>query len=280
MKKAFAVVLCLIALVMLTGYSSAGKQVPEKTLEWAVEDYLESLGLGEPNSRNAEIDHDTDAATHTDTVTIQLSADYTYYSIGSTCVTTYEYNKASDLWTVIRDGKWEPVHITQYHLPITAEEIIQVLELSGEDYEYKEYSSEEYFGNSEWWFAKLFLDSGATPDATGWIIRSSSFVLEKIQFNEPKSILPYFDGIVEGRLSRELEIYPTNTITETVNSAGENYHLRLFLEDHKYFECINEHYFLGIEQTYYSMYSNNWEQVEIEPINAIIESCRLLSEAQ
>lgn len=90
MKKILALVLCLTALVMLPGFSfSAEKQVPDKTLEWAVEDYLESLELGEPENTEVEIEHDLDEATHTDTVTIHVSAEYPGLTAASSCVTTY-----------------------------------------------------------------------------------------------------------------------------------------------------------------------------------------------
>ena len=283
MKKILALVLCLTALVMLPGFSfSAEKQVPDKSLEWAVEDYLEGLELGEPENTEVEIEHDLDEPTHTDTVTIHVSAEYPGLTATSSCVTTYEYNKATDLWSVIRGGKWEPLRVTEYRLSIDTEECMEALERLGEDPDYDELGSEELFFE-DGWMLELFEDSEVTPDAAGWEIWSSQIGIIKLEFTEPDDFEQYFDGFAEGLVSNWVYAGPEAKIQEEANITGENYDQRSFRVKYSFNDPDKEeiYHILRVGQTVYIFYlESDPDEMTEDTINAFLRSFGFLPEAR
>lgn len=117
MKRIFALIASLIAFTCFTGFSMQ-RTVPDKTLEWVVEDYLDwnrYLG-GVYTDYNYVITHDPDKATNTDTVQIHLSITYPHVTAASVYSATYQYDKSSDLWDVLRGGHWGSTDILTYDL--------------------------------------------------------------------------------------------------------------------------------------------------------------------
>lgn len=118
MKKPIILITALSLLLLCMTGCGAAKTVPDKTIEWEIEDYLKSAPTmgGAYTDYSSEVKHDPDHDTKTDTVSVELTITYPHCIAGVTYEATYQYDKASDLWTVIRGGKWETFHVNRYDI--------------------------------------------------------------------------------------------------------------------------------------------------------------------
>ena len=126
MKKTIALFLCFFAVFALAA-CGAPKQVPDQTIAWAVEDYLKECGYGTASESSYEAIHSYDDSTKTDTVDIALSAEFPTASISTSCKATYQYDKSSGLWSVIRGGDWEPVLVNTYRLMVSPQSLLRTI---------------------------------------------------------------------------------------------------------------------------------------------------------
>ena len=130
MKKMrrIAIVFMLVA-VLLSGCVKleTTRTVPEKMLEWAIEDYFKAHleQDGDTPTYEYEIQHDPDKETKTDAVSIKLTVTYATSFISSyTSVTNYNavyhYDQQADDWSLIRGGQWSREEVKSYSLPQSA----------------------------------------------------------------------------------------------------------------------------------------------------------------
>ena len=94
---------------------------------WTVEDYLKECGYGTVTDHSYEVTHSPEESTKTDTVHIALEATCERASLSTTYDATYQYNKASDLWTVIRGGEWQSASIASYRLDYSPKPLLSVM---------------------------------------------------------------------------------------------------------------------------------------------------------
>ena len=126
MKKLLSFLLTITVIVSLTA-CGAPKQVPDQTIAWVVEDYLEECGHGSTDEFSYETTHSYDSATKTDTVNVSLSANLPTSSLNTSYSGTYQYDKTRDLWTLIRGGNWMPISVRSYNLIASKNEILKAI---------------------------------------------------------------------------------------------------------------------------------------------------------
>lgn len=110
------IILCLF-LLFLTG-CGAPQAVPDKTIEWLIDDYLKEYSYygGEYTDYDADVKHDPDRETKTDTVTIDMTITYPHLVAETSYEATYRYDKSKETWDVIRGGEWAPIHVKNYDM--------------------------------------------------------------------------------------------------------------------------------------------------------------------
>ena len=112
MRKISIIGLALILLICSMGGCSGKMAVPDRILEWAVEDYLQSSRYLDRNYTECKTNtsHSFDSETKTDTVKIELILEYPRYVSGAVYNAVYQYDKSEDQWNCIRGGVWEQGH--------------------------------------------------------------------------------------------------------------------------------------------------------------------------
>ncbi len=90
--------------------NTAPAEVPESKIRIAMNDRMDRTY---PNRNDYYINatHHPDKDTHTDEVDAVVTVDYDYGSYVFTTSMTFEYDKSSDLWSMISGGKMENTHI-------------------------------------------------------------------------------------------------------------------------------------------------------------------------
>lgn len=127
------IVLILSSAVILTACGSP-KMVPDKTIEWAVEDYIKEhfSWLGLSPTYTYTVSHLPDSSTKSDTVHLDLSLTDPHFVGNTSYDATYIYDKSSGLWSVSRGGEWAPVTIDRYtNVSISKETVSQALSKNG-----------------------------------------------------------------------------------------------------------------------------------------------------
>lgn len=166
MKKIFLFALCALMFLFCAGFGLV-KTVPEKTLEWVVDDYLDwnqYIG-GKYTDYQYKITHDPDKSTNTDTVTIDLTITYPHVTASSNYEMTYQYDKSRDLWEELRGPGWDVLHIDTYDITSSSRLWMQAFESEGWEFELKAEGSS---------FAESLIanvnDGLKTACQTGWCI--------------------------------------------------------------------------------------------------------------
>ena len=102
---------CFICLMAFSGCDNNSKQVPDSVLQQFVfaSDVYKSYKEYDSNCRFSwTAKHQTDKSAHTDLVEITINTEGTYMTRKESCSVLYQYDRTSDLWTVIKDGQdWD-----------------------------------------------------------------------------------------------------------------------------------------------------------------------------
>lgn len=129
-----AMLIVILAALLLLSACGAPKTVPDKTIEWAVEDFMKSTfePLGLNPGCTYSVAHTADSATKSDTIHIDLALDDTHFNGTSSYDATYVYDKSSGLWSVARGGEWSGVTIDQYkNVDLKKDTVIGAFEKNG-----------------------------------------------------------------------------------------------------------------------------------------------------
>ena len=115
MKRILAVLLVLGLALPLCACGTP-KTVPEQQINWEIEDYLKEKSgiLGECTEYHADVVHSTDKETKTDTVTIELTVIYPNCTAAASYEQTYQYEKANEVWKIIRGPGWSGLRGQQF----------------------------------------------------------------------------------------------------------------------------------------------------------------------
>ena len=211
MKKIVAVFLCILVFFSLAA-CGAPKQVPDQTIAWAVEDYLKGCGYGTVTESSYEASHNYDDATKTDTVDIALMAVFPNASFKTSCQATYQYDKSSGLWSVVRGGEWAPVSVNSYRLTVSPRSILKTI---------KETDATADFDNKNSLRNELNLES-LTEAVDDWFIEGQDSVFAYCESADPETaynvfLKAFYTYCLKGKIK--------NFKSEEVESAvGENYH--------------------------------------------------------
>ena len=208
--------LCL-ALAMLGPFltsCSAPKEVPEQTIAWVVEDYLQGSGLGAVAESSYEVTHTPDESTKTDTVHIALDAAFERASLSSSYAATYQYNKASDLWTLIRGGQWQTETVDSYRLDYSPAPLLSIMIKQDR---YAEIETEPIY---------IWGSIPETEPVDYWHIDSANNDIYYLETIDADSAYEFFLTICS------MLVDLPDGVTEEANAAGENYHyLRYSVSD-------------------------------------------------
>lgn len=128
-KVLIGVLLAILIFGIFTGCGAEGKGVPDTIVFEQVRYQYETLSYY-VLSPSYQISHNVDKTTHIDTVTVQMLARGEYGTETDTIYLQYQYNRASDLWTLIAEGEWEK------ELKLDQEALIGIWELEGDYCEY------------------------------------------------------------------------------------------------------------------------------------------------
>ena len=211
MKKTIALFLCFFAVFALAA-CGAPKQVPDQTIAWAVEDYLKECGYGTASESSYEAIHSYDDSTKTDTVDIALSAEFPTASISTSCKATYQYDKSSGLWSVIRGGEWTPVLVSSYRLNVTPKNILEVFQETDDANEIDERYGLSY---SLWLNPK-------TEAIEDWSVEGDSSGFAFCKSIDPETAYSVFlKAAYEFVLDEEINKLTTHS---AVTGIGDNYH--------------------------------------------------------
>lgn len=133
-RKIEVIVCCVLALFCLSGCGKA-KTVPDKTIEWVVEDFLNwnSDRGGLYTDYSYTVSHDPDKNTNTDTIIVNLTVWYPHQMCRSEYRGTYQYNRASDNWGLSRDGYWDELMVWSFDISDSEQEWLNSLEYQGVD---------------------------------------------------------------------------------------------------------------------------------------------------
>lgn len=102
MKKCRIIIFTLIILCLLSGCSNEKKGVPESVVLY---DVTEVLGKAE-NDYQCKIEHNVDVSSHIDNAVIVLKYETEYTKQTGMAECQYQYDKSSDLWSLIEFGDW------------------------------------------------------------------------------------------------------------------------------------------------------------------------------
>ena len=209
MKKSL-LCLALLMFVLLLTACGAPKEVPEQMIVWTVEDYLKECGYGTVTDHSYEVTHSPEESTKTDTVHIALEATCERASLSTSYDATYQYNKASDLWTVIRGGEWQSASIASYRLDYSPKPLLSVMIKQDR---YAEIETEPIWGSIP-----------ETEPVDYWHIDSANNDIFYLETIDADSAYDFFLTICSILLDLP------DGITEEANAAGENYHYLRYSE--------------------------------------------------
>ena len=117
MKRWLYFLLILAMPVCLTGCSQKNQKVPDRILEWQVEDYLKynRINYNDTYTKyDMQTSHSYDKQTKTDTVRIKLSVYYPRYVALSSYEGTYKYNKDKEEWEFLRGNQWGDLQVESF----------------------------------------------------------------------------------------------------------------------------------------------------------------------
>ena len=174
-------------------------------LSAGVEDYLQGSGLGAVSESSYEVTHTPDESTKTDTVHIALDAAFERASLSSSYAATYQYNKASDLWTLIRGGQWQTETVDSYRLDYSPAPLLSIMRKQDPDAEIKT-EPINMMG-----FAPL------TEPLDYWHIDAADGAIIYLEAADADSAYEFFLTICSALLDLP------DGVTEEANAAGENY---------------------------------------------------------
>lgn len=133
MNKSKILLFATVLFMLFIAGCGSQKTVPDKMLEWEVEEYLKSnkyLG-GAYTNYDYSVVHSPDKSTNTDTVQINLSITYPHNVTSSIFSATYQYDRSSDLWSVLRGGNWDAPNVLSYDITESARIWQQSFESAG-----------------------------------------------------------------------------------------------------------------------------------------------------
>ncbi len=118
MKKGLILVLLLAVMVTCLSACGAEKTIPEKTVEWAIEDFIKGQygSLENAPQYSYVVNHSPDSSTKSDTIHVDLTLNDPHYTAVSAYDATYVYDKGSELWTLQRGGDWSSLKTTNMNI--------------------------------------------------------------------------------------------------------------------------------------------------------------------
>ena len=134
MKRHFFFLVVLAMLTCLSGCSQENQNVPDRMLEWEVEDYLNYNSINSVDtytSYDMQTSHSYDKQTKTDTVSIKLTVYYPKCVASSSYEGTYKYNKEKEEWEFLRGDRWSDMQIESFTMSASQEEWIAALKKTG-----------------------------------------------------------------------------------------------------------------------------------------------------
>ena len=211
MKKSLICLALLMFALLLTACGTP-KEVPEQMIVWTVEDYLKESGYGTVTEHSYEVTHSPDESTKTDTVHIALEATCERASLSTSYDATYQYNKASDLWTVIRGGEWQSASIASYRLDYSPKPLLSVMIKQDR---YAEIETEPIY---------IWGSIPETEPVDYWHIDSANSDIYYLETIDADSAYDFFLTICS------MLVDLPDGVTEEANAAGENYHYLRYSE--------------------------------------------------
>lgn len=208
-----------VALLFLSACGST-KTVPDKTIQWVIDDYLKTNEYygGVYTDYQTEITHDPDSETKTDTVKIKLSITYPHLTASTKYEATYQYDKSSDLWNLIRGGDWESLYVEKYDMTSSFKLWSEAIQSAGFEVEDKAEGREIVSNLVE----DSFSEELSTSVKDGWYIEAwsnsawSSVEILCITMNG-KSEADSIYEVIRGQFKNELELLEYDGI------SGGNY---------------------------------------------------------
>lgn len=100
----------LLSSLLLTGCGSSSKEVPDALLEFELYD-CEYYENGRPGFTWTS-SHDYDSSAHIDTVAIQARIDSEYGFLTTYRIVKYQYDRASDNWSVLSRADWSEPYVS------------------------------------------------------------------------------------------------------------------------------------------------------------------------
>lgn len=134
MKRQFFFLLVLAMLTCLSGCSQENQNVPDRMLEWEVEDYLNYNSINSFDtytSYDMQTSHSYDKQTKTDTVSIKLTVYYPKCVASSSYEGTYKYNKEKEDWEFLRGDRWSDMKVESFTMSDSQEDWIAALKKTG-----------------------------------------------------------------------------------------------------------------------------------------------------
>ena len=111
-RSLIAIVLVATMIISLAGFTAYGfsEEVPDLMIKWLVEDYVAELE-NKPESYSYDVEHNLDSGTKTDSITVTLTVLYSNNEAHSVYTGIYQYNKSTELWSLIRGGEWTELEL-------------------------------------------------------------------------------------------------------------------------------------------------------------------------
>lgn len=134
MKRYFFFLVVLAMLTCLSGCSQENQNVPDRMLEWEVEDYLNYNSINSFDtytSYDMQTSHSYDKQTKTDTVSIKLTVYYPKCVASSSYEGTYKYNKEKEDWEFLRGDRWSDMKVESFTMSDSQEDWIAALKKTG-----------------------------------------------------------------------------------------------------------------------------------------------------
>lgn len=113
-RSLIAIVLVATMIISLAGFTAYGfsEEVPDLMIKWLVEDYVAELE-NKPESYSYDVKHNLDSGTKTDSITVTLTVLYPNNDVQAVYTGIYQYNKSTELWSLIRGGEWMELELKQ-----------------------------------------------------------------------------------------------------------------------------------------------------------------------
>lgn len=107
MKK-YKVLAAICISLMVLNFTACGSrtQVPDREIEYVIEEYLVAEGLDDCNGYAFTAKHDTDKHTHQDCVEVTLELDYDYATVILQGKMNFQYEQTNDLWKLRNGLAW------------------------------------------------------------------------------------------------------------------------------------------------------------------------------